>query len=641
MNLELSPREYNVLKLLLHNEKGMTIESLAEECKVSIRSLYDDIKHLKKYLRDNHDIEINKKGKLFFLEIEDIQYLLEYDTEMENGDSFSNKPRKMQIIEILALMKTTTMQQLADQLYVSKSTINQDMKSIEKFLSKFSIHVAKKPYHGMMIQGSEMNIRFLLQYLISEQMESVDLNLESMMYTRHFMINDIYIKLKKVLEKYPDLCTVDILICLSVMIQRIQQGHLFYASEMITDTYDSFAQLERVKRLLGDISNQLGILIPSNEVYYLMINIDNYDAKIEDQEHLHNVLDAILHLIQEKYQDIKVEQNSFYMGLLIHISTMLKRIKFGKVVRNPVLDQTKESLPFAFNIAADIAMMLNGTFNIYMNEDETGLLAMHIQAMMEEERVNKEVRYEGLIASHIGYGNARMISSRLFSMIPELNIKHQVSIEQLEELWKEKRIDNQIIISTYPLTLPKDTYVLVHPILIENDIDSIKTFLKRYEAKTKVNNEKGFLSHVLTEHIYINQSFKTKEKLLSYVCDRLYEDEYVTEEFYNSTLAREAISSTYALNGVALPHGYSKCVLKPGIAVVILDKPLDWDGYYAEVIFVCALSLNVRENDQRIFEDMYSLLNDREVLKKMKECGDSKKVIEVLKTWNKGEKDED
>lgn len=637
--MEISTREYNLLWLLIKNEKGINIDYISKELKVSVRSVYVDIKNIKSYLIENYDIELKKKEKEYYLSSDDVRALMDGGFENIESDGFSNKPRKYQIIEYLSDMKTTTLQEIADKLYFSKSTINQEMKSVKKTLSKFSINLTKKPYHGIVISGTELNIRFLLQYIMSEQIESIDINLESIMFASKFLSSKIDLDLQDILRKYKSFNSTEMRICLNVMYHRVKNNHNFSASESIVGMYEGSNQLLNARTLLSEVEETLCIKFNNDEVYYLLINMNNYDIDEENQKYISDVLDSILDLIKEKYQYIRVRENIFYKGLMIHISKMLKRIKFGKVIRNPALGQTKECLPFAFNISADIAMMLKSSFDINMNEDEIGLLAMHIQAMMEENDESKDLKYEGIVASNIGYGNARMISGRLFVNIPGLNIKHQVSIEQMEDLIRERRIDkNKIIISTCPLSLPKSDYVLIHHIITDDDIEQVRKYLEhsRYEENLESENS-GFIVHVPREHIYINRSFKTKESLLEYVCNRLYKTGYVTEDFYESTLARERISSTYALNGVALPHGYSKCVIKPGIAIVILDKPVDWDGYYADMVFVCALSLTVRESDKEIFEDMYMLLNNRNAIRQIKDCKDELGVIHSIRSFTKGD----
>lgn len=638
---DLSQREVNLLKILIQNETGISIDAMSKEMRISVRSVYSDIKELKEYLFAVYGIRLRKSGKLLLLDPEDRRVLSENAVD-EDICSFSEKPRKYQIIEYLSDMKTTTLQEIADALYLSKSTVNQEMKAVEKLLSKFSIHIIKRPYHGIAIEGTELNIRFLLQYIISDYLAARDLNLENIVIARHFLSNDLDINIKKILEQYPQYHTTELLLCLSVMCRRIRRNHNFTASEIIHEAYENSSQLPSLRLLLNEVSKELNLTIQEDEIYYLLINMDNYDVENADEEYLHNVLEAILHLIKDKYQDIEIEVNTFYAGLMIHISTMLKRLKFGKIIRNPILDQTKEALPFAFNIAADIAIMLNTSFQIYMNEDEIGLLAMHIQAMMEESHHHRNAKYEGIVVSHIGYGNARMISGRLFARFPDLHMKHQVSYDHIEELIQEGRLENHnIIVSTCLLSLPRSRYVLVHPIITEQDILHVSEYLEQQINKTQCIVRNGFASCVPLEHIYVGKIFKNKESLLSYVCKRLYDTGYVKEDFYKSTLAREAISSTFALNGVALPHGYSKCVKKPGIAIVVLDKPLNWDGFYADMVFVCALSLNVRESDQKVFEDMYCLLNNKETLKQLKECRESKILKEILDQWNEGEKNED
>lgn len=640
--MRITTREYNLLWLLIKNQDGSTIENLARELNVSVRTVYSDLKRIREYLTEEYDIELRKRGKAYYLSCEDVVILKECGFEEVELDGFSSKSRRYEIIECLLDMKTTTLQEIADTLYLSRSTINQELKAVEKILSKFSINLIKKPYHGIVINGTELNIRFLLQYIIHEQIESIDTHLENMMFASKFLTRKTDMYFQELLKKYKQFNNMEVRMSLNVMYHRVKNKHYFSASESLIDMYEGTQELLDGIALCEQIEKDLGIKLERDEVYFLLININSYEVKEENHQYVNKVLDSILELLKEKYEDIKIRETIFYNGLMIHISKMLKRIKFGKIIRNPALYQIKENLPFAFNISADIAMMLKNNFDINMNEDEIGLLAMHIQAMMEDREEKSELKYEGIVVSNIGYGNARMISGRLYSSLPELNIKHLASVEQIEELISEKRIDvKDVIISTYPLSIPNEKYVLINHVITDGDISKISRYLEDSKCKETINPEySGLAVHILKEHIYLDKTFKSKEKLLEYVCNRLYETGYVTEEFYESTLARERISSTYALNGVALPHGYSKCVKKTGISVVILDKPIDWDGYYADMVFVCALSLNVRESDKKIFEDMYTILNNKSIIRQIKDCKDKNEVIYCITNNTKGELNE-
>ncbi len=637
----LSSRERSLLHYLMREEAGATVEELAEQFRVSSRSMYDALRKVRTYLEEC-GCQLQKSGKRYFLSREDAVRLGEEERQADGEEGFSSGSRKYQIIEYLTDKRTTTLQEIADHLYFSKSTIYHEMKVVEKILSKFSLHLVKKPYHGMMLDGTEKDIRFMLQYLLEEQMSDAGAGLEEITFAHHFLRDEGDEQLRELLHRYPAFDNLESYLSLRVMLYRMRKGCVFTASGEIRENYEGSALKRQGEQLLGELGERLGLEPGADEVYYLLLGTESGEAKGALKEDVCAMAEAIMETIQEKHPFIDVREGSFYTGLIVHVSAMLRRIRFGKVARNPILGEIKESFPLAFNVAADITMMLENRFAITLNEDEIGLFAMHIQVMLEENRRVSRKSRTGIVVSHIGYGNARMIAGRLFDAIPSLSLSHILSFAQMEELIREGKIgEDEAIISTRLLSLPRERYCLVQPLITQADAERVKEYLHRWEKKRERPKRQGFLEKLSLEHIYPGRRFRTKEELLAFACERLEETGYVTEEFYESTLSREKISTTYALNGVALPHGYSRWVKKPVIAVITLERPLDWDGYYTDMVFVCALSLGVEEGDRKIFEEMYMLLNDRETLRRVKECADAASILRVFGSFAERMEDED
>jgi mannitol/fructose-specific phosphotransferase system IIA component (Ntr-type) len=101
---------------------------------------------------------------------------------------------------------------------------------------------------------------------------------------------------------------------------------------------------------------------------------------------------------------------------------------------------------------------------------------------------------------------------------------------------------------------------------------------------------------------------------------------HVREQYIVSIYEREALAQTL-FQDVALPHGSPEYILKPAIAVMTLQEPIEWvDGYRVEIVFM--LALNNYQKDE--FKKLYVLLNDREQLMKMKQSKNIEQFMRVI-----------
>lgn len=56
--------------------------------------------------------------------------------------------------------------QLADELFVSRSTLQNDLKDVKVVINRYNLHLKRKPNYGLKISGSEKNIRYAISDLL-------------------------------------------------------------------------------------------------------------------------------------------------------------------------------------------------------------------------------------------------------------------------------------------------------------------------------------------------------------------------------------------------------------------------------------------------------------------------------------------
>lgn len=136
------------------------------------------------------------------------------------------------------------------------------------------------------------------------------------------------------------------------------------------------------------------------------------------------------------------------------------------------------------------------------------------------------------------------------------------------------------------------------------------TFIKTHKEKKSVLKK-----YIKKDVTYKNAKFATRDELIKFVSSDLVKKGYVTKEFEESVIKREVMSSTYVSNDVAVPHGSSDFVIKPCIALISLDKPIAWDGFKVTTVFLCAFDLSVDNDSESIFEELYSGIESKRLLK--------------------------
>ena len=91
-------------------------------------------------------------------------------------------------------------------------------------------------------------------------------------------------------------------------------------------------------------------------------------------------------------------------------------------------------------------------------------------------------------------------------------------------------------------------------------------------------------------HLNVN----SKQEVFEAMTDRLVEAGVVNdkETYIKDVYVREEVGETGIGNYIAIPHGRSKAVVKPGVAIAILDHEIEWeslDGTGAKLVVLFAV----------------------------------------------------
>lgn len=168
----MNSRWKEILKILKKAKEPVTSSQLSTDLQVSSKTVRNDIQELILLLR-NHNMKINSyRGKGYELEMKDENSLQNFLQDIEETkEIIPDEPgdRVNFLVErILLDSGYVKMEVLADELYISRSTLQSDLKKVREILKKYDLTLNHKPNYGIKVNGSESKIRFCIsEYIVN------------------------------------------------------------------------------------------------------------------------------------------------------------------------------------------------------------------------------------------------------------------------------------------------------------------------------------------------------------------------------------------------------------------------------------------------------------------------------------------
>lgn len=655
----MNARQKKLLKILINEEDYISVDQLMDQLAVSKRTVHNDLCKVEDFLSDYH-IELKRKSKhgvKIEASVSKKESLLYYlDIHKEETDILSTKIRRMKIYSrLLSNNEGTSLNKLADEFMVSKTSIVSDLDIIEKQVQKFNLSLIKDR-KGTRIEGNEIDIRHALSQLASDfvQLEFEEDQIEpkvsrldlSTYYRLKNLFNiDAIEKIEKIISEAEqrlgyvinDLSYVNLITHLLILIKRVDNDTLYtkepakqiYQAEVIDKT------MAIANYIAVAIAQEFDIELPEGEVQYIHqylvcsgIQSDFMHLNIEN--HLLDIKEEHIELVNQLIEFVSVaihcplqEDKELKISLMTHIVPLLQRIKYHVKLDNPLINEIKVQYSAMFSIITLAVEMIDNQTLHNLSQDEIGFLTIHFQAAVERSMQQKNV----IIVCPEGIGFSRLIAHRIERFISSIVIKDIVSLNQLQQI-DLKEID--FVISTVPIKECAKPVVLVSSFLSEMDIRGINNFLVDH-----VSEQKQYYQHlgkIIDETVvHVQLDFDNKDDVLSYLCDELHKHHYVSENYKESVFRREKIMATDLGNNIAIPHGSEKEIIKSKIVIATLKKPILWNQHQVQIIFMIAMNMKEPQVTKNTLKDLYAVMDNKQAMQVLLEAKDAKDVIEYLK----------
>ncbi|WP_259742744.1 BglG family transcription antiterminator [Latilactobacillus curvatus] len=538
------------------------------------------------------------------------------------------------LAKLLLGSASITIQQLSNTLYVSRSTVENDLKKVKQKLAQFGLQLAIT-HTGLSLIGSEHQKRQATVELISQywgkRTEAKELNGQ---LVRHVQLPD---NLNQLFE--PALIK-NILTALAELIEKSTLSFTDYEFQSLAIHLmmpaptggSNGAQpvvtpfIAETQLLVQILERRFELTIPDFEQEYLnrhLVTVQSKDTSVQTiQTELRQSV-GLPQLLRQQLAQLAVDEE-LIQGLAVHLSSALRRLAMGLSINNPYTDEICQNFPQAFDQAVLLKPVLENQYQIQMNEDELAFISLHFEAFFE--RHSEDARLSVVVVCSSGIGTSQLLGQRLAkTFAQELRITRIIALGEL----LATPIKESLVISTIAIKGLSVPVIEVSPLLNRHDIGIIRQMIT--EQPTPTNHLVALLQPELT---IVTQEQLTDQGAIELICQRLIDQGYAKPTVVQAALAREALAST-ALGRVALPHADSQLITKPAIGLLIAPQSINWQhNDKVQLVFFMALNETVHGQMRAIYHDLDQLIEPPRLLKQVAQASDGTAALAILAQLN-------
>ena len=609
---KLSARQIDIIKVLKNNTyiKGETIASFVG---ASLRTVQKEMSYLKK-------MELVNSGKNGYYLTNSNEILNLYQNDEKN------------IIQTLLQMLLSTntpidVDELADNLFVSTSTLRNRLKDVNKIISTENLSL-KSHKNTICIDGNELNKRRMFRRMIYLDLPSDIVNVDAMStYFNGIDIKRLYDIIIDSIESFgffvQDAYLSNLMLNLCIALYRIAKG-------MHTDDYQVEQSTKTIEyRLAREIcirfSVHYGCNINSGDIAYIasflrgqIIPTDREGDKNIYDEEFENKVKKILNDVFEKYM-LTIDFYPQIHNIYLHIFELVKRAKNQNYASNSIQNSIKQSCPFIYDVAVYFAHLIELEFNVKVPDEEIAFLSVHIGFLIENS-IQSTSKIDILLCASNYHGLANSIKSSI-----EKRYKDEINIIAIDpEINEMPKHSIDFVISTSPIEIIGKPVINISPFLNNIDRTNIDVEINRCLKSKESRTLREFLMSCFNQNLFFKTSdIKNINNAINFLGNKMVEFGVADENFISSVFEREKLSPTCFFNSFAIPHAINMNAHKTMVGVLINEEGIDWGTCNIKLCLMIAVKKNGISEFSRVYNILVQSLCNPETYTKLIKCDQS------------------
>ncbi len=630
MSERLTKREIELLHILSETKGFAETETICEKMDIRPRTLRECVRGFRDARAADAGVDIEARpGAGYRLKIidQDKYYtLLKEIVDTETNSQFlmpSDQNERISYIirTLLTANDYIRSEELADRLYISRSTFSEDLRQVKEQLALFDLQVEAAPRQGIRIAGDEFHIRNAIAEFCFDTAGFDNRRSESSV-DRYFGADEyetmrslLYETLKKYDFTMADASFRNLIIHLLIALTRIEDGT--YIGGLSGSEQESLKEKPEWQ-IAADIYRQLsevyGLEIPETEIGYVTIHLLGKKMIASEKEMVMypetlNTLSRVMKQINARYGYDFSGDIELYSALAMHMEPLIERARYGMHINNPLLGQINRENPLAFDIAAMTAKVLQEEIGMPIDKNEIGYLALHFALAIERQKSGMKKKILVVCAS--GAGTSRMLAYKIQRRFQDTC--ESVDTMSYYDLKAAGSCEYDMVLSTVPID-----FVLNVPVIRIKEIPDAEDLEKVDTALHTDREEYTFVRSCFDPGlVFANADLHTPEEVIAFLSRKLSEKVVLDSRYQEMVLERERMASTAIGHMAAFPHPGRACSDVTKVAALSLKDAIDWYGTRVRLVFLTTMQRNGDEKYSVFAQTMADLITDRQLLSRL------------------------
>lgn len=616
-------RKEELVKIILQVNDFVSVESIAKQLKTSTKTIRNDLITLEPLMAQHSLTLLRKPGVGVSIEGDffDKQQLLNTLKQNTTHSYLTPEERRQHMLHALLLNQSSKrMKDLELDYYVSRATIHADIAALNESLKPFQCEIVFDKHQGLSLRGEEAQQRQVMAHfgplepLVEYVMDGSAKSKSTFIQRFNDVLNLDFNKIETIVNDAQNQlgytfsieASLNLIVHIAIAIQRAKQGFDVTLSDDLVHTLSQQKEYEIAKDIAQRIEADFKVTLSGSETIYLCLHflgakrIKELQFKhmsiSSDTQDLENTILRFIRKVQSSMGLFLENDSELFNSLLLHLKPTINRLMYGLSLQNPLYEEIRFNYASIYSAVERHISLFDETYHIHIPPNEIAYLVLHFAAA--KERNVTMIRTLVMCAS--GLGTSQLIVSKLKRTFNNLHIVDVVASFDVAS-YQSKDID--LIISTIALDSPIKT-IVISPLLSDYDISIIKHSL--HDVEKPMINSLRFLPH----HVWINSKELDKTSLLKHMCDQLLSEGYVSDQFYDSILEREALGPTLVSPTLAIPHGDSTHVLQSVTMWVTLHTPILWAlEQHVEHVLLVASQVSDASDHQSLMQALMNQLD--------------------------------
>ncbi|MGB8451352.1 MAG: BglG family transcription antiterminator [Anaerocolumna sp.] len=480
----LNVRCKEILQMLLNSDSYLSLQQIANDLKVSQRSIYYDLCRINEWLVDNEIPELEMvRGKGLFLPEEIRQRIEDCTDDREAEDVYIYSPMERIQIIICGIIYFSTpvhIDKLTDYCKVSRNTIFNDLRVVVNQLQKYDLKLEYRSKKGYIVTGDAIKVRavFLLNF---KGLQNLFTN-NGLRFVDQEKMNRYEDILKQVEKELGIEYVPENRRSLAVLLPMMERGNenLNFA-DLKKQEMESCKEYKLVEKYFPHFSEK--------EKIYLCLHLLGGRLATSSEDIFENTANEMVYEITkalvsefEKVACVSFDRREeLERQLFVHINSSMYRYRYGTQNLDSLNEDIIREYPDLFEITRIVSRYLEKQIGLPIPDSEVAYLALHFGAYLPISN-NKSEKIRVLIVCANGISTGNMLKREITKMFPEVEV---VGIESATKVLNAQAAC-ELIVSTVKLKSVVPV-IQVHPILTGRD----KELLVRH---LKLNNNTGYVN---------------------------------------------------------------------------------------------------------------------------------------------------